>query len=186
MNHRRNASSYGLWIFRKGLTIRGLCASLLLGVFNAGMALETDRSQPIRIQADNVKLNEKTGISEYRGNVEMIQGSIKLNGDRVVIHHVKGKLAKIVITGSPARFQQRPEKGQELVKARAQHMEYLTKNERLILNGQAEVTQGPNLFSGEHIDFDTRQSTVTARGGGREGDRVRAVIHPNTTPERPE
>ena len=45
-----------------------------------------DRDKPIHITADTAELNDKTGISIYRGDVEMVQGTTILTGDVITIH----------------------------------------------------------------------------------------------------
>lgn len=146
-------------------------------------ALSSDRTQPINIKADRVHIEEKTGISDYDGNVEMTQGSIVVTGDHVRVYQVAGRVQKVVASGAPAHFRQRPDHGAEVI-ADAEHMEYLTENERLILTGNAHVVQGGNSFAGHLIEYDTRQSVVNASKGEQGEGRVRATIVPGGSPQQ--
>lgn len=147
-------------------------------VSGLGVALQSDREQPIKIDADQVEINEKTEISHYRGNVRLEQGSLKIHAQEMTVMLKNGELQKIIITGNPARFEQIPDNKQELVKSRAQHMEYFAKQQSLLLKNNAEVIQGANHFRGDQIEYDTLSSTVRARKGEGSDTRVHAIIQP--------
>lgn len=164
---------------------RCLLAVLLLGLALPAAALESDAHQPIHIKADRVRLNEKTGISEYLGAVRLSQGSIVITADSIVVHQPQGRLQKILVTGRPARFRQDSGVAGQLIDAQAARMEYLAGEERLFLSGKALVIQGPNQFAGEYIEFDTRNSTVTAQGAENPRGQVDVTIQPAPPAEAP-
>ncbi len=147
-------------------------------------ALSSDRDQPITIKADNVQLNEKTGISVYNGNVVFTQGSLVLKGNRIVIHQPKGKLKKIIVTGKPASFEQQQDNVKQRVQAKAGKMEFITRDELVYLTQNASVSQGKNLLKGERIEYNTRNSTVSARKGANNKNRVHAVIEPDKSEQK--
>lgn len=153
--------------------------SLWLGAIPGAHALNSDRKQPINIKADRVHLDEHKGVSTYSGHVEMTQGSIVLSAGQITVYQTAGRLKRIEAEGKPARFSQLPDNSPHRITADADHMEYLADSSQLILTGQARVTQGGNLFSGHHIEYDTLHSTVSARKDAQ-GDqgRVHAVIQP--------
>ncbi|VAW96873.1 hypothetical protein MNBD_GAMMA23-1354 [hydrothermal vent metagenome] len=150
---------------------------------SVSFALSSDQDQPIKIKADNVKLNEKTGISVYNGNVIFTQGSLILKGNKIVIHQPDGRVSKIIVTGKPARFQQQQDNVNQLVQAKAGKMEFITDDERVYLSQNASVSQGANLLKGEQIEYNTRNSTVTAQKGTGNKNRVHAVIEPDKSGE---
>ena len=156
---------------------------LVLGlslIFPAGsFALSEDRNKPIRIKADSVSINEKTGISVYIGNVIFTQGSLILKGSKIVIHQPDGTVSKILVDGTPARFQQQQDDSPDIVYARAGKMKYVTKDERVYLTQNASVWQGDNLLKGNEIEYNTRNSTVTAQKSTNNTNRVHVVIEPN-------
>ena len=150
-----------------------------------GWALQSDREQPIEIQADRVELNEKTEISRYQGQVRLQQGTLKISADTVTVYMKKGKLNKIIIDGKPARFEQQPEDHKEVVTSHANHMEYSADKERLILQNDALVVQGANNFSGDYIEYDTLNSTVKANKNEGSDSRVHAIIVPSGDKSKP-
>ncbi len=157
-----------------------LALALWLGIAPGASALSSDRDQPINIRADRVRIDEHKGISEYSGHVELTQGSIVLTADQLTVYQSQGKLQRIEARGTPARFKQLPDNSRKAIEAYAEQMEYLAGSERLLLTGQARVTQGGNVFSGHTIAYDTRRSTVSARKDDSEsgGGRVHAIIQP--------
>jgi len=157
------------------LTLPGL---LLISISSQALALKSDRNQPIKIEADHVEINEKTQISQYRGNVSMQQGSLKISADEVTVYLKNGVLHQVTITGNPAQFEQVPDDRKTLVKSRARKMEYFAKQQRLLLKQDAEVIQGANQFRGDQIEYDTLTSTVKAQKDATSDSRVHAIIQP--------
>jgi lipopolysaccharide export system protein LptA len=150
----------------------------------AAAALQEDRNQPIYLEADSVEINEKSGISTYRGGVKVTQGSSVLNADIV---HVKQTAEgdRVVAEGQPATFRQRHENRPEPVEGKAQRIEHRSAENLLILTGDAEFHQGGDRFSSNRIEYDTRSDTVKAgqaAAAGVPADRVRIVIQPRRTP----
>ena len=165
----------------KSLILITLLISLPLSCF----ALSEDRNKPIKIKADSVSINEKTGISTYIGNVSFVQGSLILNGNKIVIYQSEGEVVKILINGKPATFQQRQDETNELIRAKAGKMKYVMKDERVYLSQNASVTQGDNLLKGNEIEYNTRNSTVTAQKSKQNTNRVHVVIEPKNEKSQP-
>ncbi|HUT40779.1 MAG TPA: lipopolysaccharide transport periplasmic protein LptA [Gammaproteobacteria bacterium] len=145
--------------------------------------LTSDRSQPIQIEADRATLDEKTGLSVYEGNVFMQQGTLTLRGSRMSVQLRDSQVDTIIIDGKPARFSQRPDGADTDQQAEADHIEYHTGDQRLILQGHAMIRQsGKEEFSSNRIIFNLRNNTVNA-GGGSKGSRVRITLQPDAVPD---
>ena len=154
-----------------------LLASLMLLSQNI-WGLESDRDQPIHIKADQITVNEKQGMSFYQGNVQFTQGSLRVNGDEVTVFLQNDILRRVIVIGNPATLVQQPDHRQEPVNSKARRMEYDAKKEIVYLIENAEVQQGPNRFAGNHIEYDTRNSTVSAHKGETDDSRVHVIITP--------
>ena len=59
-------------------------------------ALESDRSQPIRIQADAAMVDEKKGASIYQGDVIITQGTLEVTADEVEIYTADNEVIQII------------------------------------------------------------------------------------------
>lgn len=145
-------------------------------------ALSTDKDQPISIEADSADIDDNKGISVYKGNVVVTQGSLSLWADTVTVHSPNRNLQKLVAQGTPARFQQRPNGEQEDMRAQARKMEYSTETEKLLLLDGAHLWQSKNEFSGNRIEYDTVNDTVTASKAPSGKERVQVIIQPKAKP----
>lgn len=160
-----------------GLLILG-CLSVGPG---PGLALTGDTTQPININANTAEYDDKIGVSIYRGNVRLMQGSMVLTGDTITITAPDEKLQKIVAEGSKDRlstFKMLRDDGEQ-VYAEAEFMEYdLSKNQILLLR-RAWVEQGGNKIASDRILYDTVKETVDA-GDVAQGSRVKMTITPGS------
>ena len=78
---------------------------LVLSVSHA-WALSSDREQPINIESDTAELNEKTGVSTYRGRVVLTQGTLIIHSDTLVIYTNEEDIERVVAQGNPATYRQ--------------------------------------------------------------------------------
>ena len=141
------------------------------------MALDADRRQPIRIEADRVEIDEQKGTSTYTGSVQVRQGTLRLEAERVVVHRGREALERIVARGAPATFRQQPEGADYLIRGQARQLRYNAAAATVELTGEAHIWQGRDEFSGARVVYELERERVRAEGGADDG-RVRAVIHP--------
>jgi len=164
-----------------------LCAGLAL-------ARQSDREQPMEIESDYQKtvLEEsggKGGVTELRGNVRMIQGSLKIVAERAVLYQhpgdardaqgndIGGTVARVLLTGKRAHLEERQDNGGALVRADAETIDYDADTGIARLEGNVDVVQqGRGEFSGPQMIYNTRTSEIESNAGN--GGRVRMVIQP--------
>lgn len=120
----------------------------------------------IDIKAQYLLLDEQKGISKYKGNVQFTKDTLIIKADTITLHYDGEKLTKALIIGTPADVQHQPI-NEAKVHSQASTMEYFVAEERLLLKGKAFVDQGDRHFSGEYIEYDTRQRTIMAAGGNK-------------------
>lgn len=126
-------------------------------------ALSTDSQQPIQIEADFAELDDEAHTTVYVGNVVVVQGSIRMTGDRLRANFTEDKdLKDAFLEGRPATFKQTPDHDED-VHGQAMQIEYHSQANLLNLIEKAKVTQGGRLFEGHRINYDTKQSIITAR-----------------------
>ena len=83
--------------------------TLLLGLIQSNAwGLASDADQPIVIDSNTATYDDKNSTSIYTGNVVSIQGSIKVDSDKLVVYFVDGEADKLVFTGNKAKFRQKP------------------------------------------------------------------------------
>lgn len=151
---------------------------LLLTTFPVtGWTLSSDREQPMLIEADRAELDDAKGISIYRGNVRVTQGTLLLTGEVMTVYNKGDEVQKVIMEGTPATYRQRPDNKDQDVRARALHMEYFTNPEKIVLTKQAEVEQEGNVLRSERIVYDVPLDRVNA-GTTEPDERVRITIQP--------
>ena len=166
----------------------------LLSATPAG-ALTTDREKPIEIEADSAEADDAKGITIYRGDVIITQGTLRITGSQVTIHYGDGNdFEKMITLGKPARFRQLPD-GQEddeqnYQRASASRMEYYKEQDLIVLLGNAIYGQGGDQVAADRIEYDSKNSRMKARsltakkdpkssdGQKTKKGRVRIIIQP--------
>ena len=153
------------------------------------LALPGDKNETIRGSADNLTVDQKNGIATYTGGVKIQQGSLVISADSIVIHtNPDSSVEKMIATGSPARFQQQPEKEQGVVSAAAKQITYTPHTEHLVLIEDASVEQNGAVMSGPHIDYDLVKEVMKAagsNGASGDGQRIEIVIPPKAGKTEP-
>lgn len=161
-----------------------LALCLCAGLSGEVAALSSDREQPMYVEADRADIDDKRGVSVYRGNVKITQGTLQLTAAELTVHSKDSEIIKAVAVGQPATYRQRPDGKQQDVEAQAQRMEYFGAEQKIILIDQAEVRQGGDTFRSERIHYDIAKDVVNAGAtAGAPGDRVRITIQPK--PKQP-
>lgn len=183
-------------LIARRVRLRQSLLSLALLMLAAGLAsgrcfaLSTDSEQPIEIEADFAELDDVEGTTVYIGNVIVVQGSIRMTGDRLRVNFTAERdLKDAYLEGRLATFKQTPNDLQEDVEGEAILIEYHALENMLYLIEKAKVTQGERLTQGHRINYDTERSIVTVRSSRagkpdldaqpKEGSgRVRIIIPP--------
>ncbi len=155
------------------------CLALLLATISMGVAaLESDAQQPITIDSNTAIYNDASGTSTYTGNVISVQGSIRVNSEKLVVYLKDGEAEKLVFTGTPARFKQTPNKGGDDIVGEALTGEYYPKQNLLVLMDQAVVKQGNATYASKYIQYDIKNSMVKAGEKASDSKRVHVILKP--------
>ncbi|MGB1799253.1 MAG: lipopolysaccharide transport periplasmic protein LptA [Gammaproteobacteria bacterium] len=135
---------------------------------NNAYALSTDKEQDIEIEADTADIDDLNGITIYRGDVVVVQGSIRMTGHTMTVHFDdNGDMELVIMQGTPATYRQLPDNSKNYDEAEALQMEYYALKDYVILKEKALVTKPDgSTLSGKRIDYDTVLSKVIAKGSG--------------------
>ena len=153
---------------------------LLLLAFAAGpigaAALSTDREQPVRIDADSASLDDRNRVATYRGDVVIVQGSLRISGELVTMYFDQSyDLATLVAEGEPARFDQHPDDGPAQT-GEAARIEYRVEDGAMLFVGGAEIVQGEFRMKAERIDYDSVTGDIKGTGATAEEAGRRVTI----------
>ena len=140
-------------------------------------AMAGDREQPISVEADSLEVRETENLSIYEGNVNLIQGSLDVRSDRMVVYFNDAReLVSIEMTGGPARFRQLDDQQREML-GRALRIDYTESGSLLILTGDAYYQHDGDTIESELIRVNTDTSFVQAHGNDTD-QRVKMLIQP--------
>lgn len=165
----------------------GALLALLFVLPGVALALPDDQEQAVDLEADAADIDEKRGVSVYRGNVLYTQGSIKMSAGTMTIHAPGGDLSKVVLEGGPARYSWQPKRGASRVKAKGKTIEYNVTKDQVVVMGDGEVVQGGDTFRSDRIVYDMNGDRVRAggavKGKGKTGEgksrsRVKMTFQP--------
>ncbi len=162
------------------LTVSVLALSLIL--FSPALsALTIDTQKPIKIDASSVTFNKAKGYAVYEGGVSIVQGTLKIQASKIEIFAPNNVINRIVATGSPVSFEQKMDDG-KWAKGKANTVRYLVKEKKLILAGNATLSQDKDTFSSQHIQYSTKTGELKAgsskKASKKSNDRVRAIFYP--------
>ena len=150
----------------------------LIAAGGSAHALSTDRQQPLDIRANyqesvlGQKAGGDTNVATLKGNVEMVQGSLKASGDLAVVYDTDkngqagdGSIKRLTLTGKPANMEQQLDNGGGMMTATANTIEYNTGSSVAEFTGNVVVIQqGKSEFRGDHMTYNT------ATGAMKSGD----------------
>lgn len=137
-----------------------------------GYCLLHNTSLPVNIVADSTSFNYRTGVSTYEGNVQVTQGSTRLEADRVKTwNNAQHRIREAVAFGfhQPAHYITFPKSTEPPLRAIAKVIRFYPFRSLVFLEGNARVEQGSNIFTGPVAIYDIKNQTVTAprsRSGG--------------------
>ena len=151
---------------------------LLLWLFPGQLlALATDGDQPIEVEADSLEVRESEHISIYQGNVQLVQGSLRISSERLVIRfNADNELQVIEMTGTPARFRQLDDDQMEML-GEATQIDYTESQNLLVLRGSARFSHAGDIIESEMIRVNTESNSIQA-GSSESDERVKMLIQP--------
>lgn len=149
---------------------------LLLLLFASVVGAENGGT--IRIEADQLELDQKKGFSLYQGHVRLQRGDTLLHADRLELHSKAGKVTLAIADGTPVQMEMRDEQSGKTDRAEARHVEYRLDDGMIELRGTAQLWHGGDRFSGERLLYDDNKQQVRAFGNEKTQERVRVILQP--------
>lgn len=151
-----------------------------------------DRDKPINIQADTVTLDMAKGTRQFIGNVLIVQGTLRVQAERIDVTTNNVGDMKAVGMGKPVQFRQKQDNVDEYVEGYGDRMEYDSAKNQLQLLGNARVKRGLDEVKGASIFYDSVTQQYSVKGGASanttpEGGagRVTVTITPKPRPAAP-
>ena len=148
-------------------------------------AEQADREKPIRYSANNLDGNEAEHSVLLAGKVEILQGTIVIKADRVVLRQQPDGTYNVSATGKPVTFRQKMDNSDEFVDAQALRIDYLGSKDLVELYEQGFIKRGKDELRGSFLTYNSATGAFAGRGAlapagaAPAGDgRVSGVIQP--------
>ena len=140
-------------------------------------ALSSDSEQPVYIDSDSQQLDMKSNQVTFIGDVNLKQGSININADKVIVtrNAVSGEIEEIQGFGKPATFSQLTDDGKTLY-GEADDLHYQLVADKLIMTKNAMLSQDGSIIRGSKITYLIGSQKLVADSG--ENKRVSTVLQP--------
>lgn len=138
------------------------------------------RDLPVDIQADSVVYDPDRGATHLRNNVRISRGDLVVHADDGFAFQIDGRLERVELNGSPARWRMRHEDGSE-AEGEADQIVYTAGNNRVTMIGNARARNPRGSFSGQRLVYDIDTQAAEGDGG------VHMILEPEvrTDPEGP-
>ena len=144
---------------------------LISGFIIAGMlfsslaiALDSDKTAPVTINADTTDIDFRTGKRVLTGNVDVSQGTLNIKADKIVLLYKGDEIDTATAYGKPVRFKQLPEGQKEMVHGEGKTLQLKQAKNLITLENNAKITQGTNTITGKIIYYNTQTSKMTVKG----------------------
>mgnify|MGYP000215173055 FL=1 len=140
-------------------------------------ALSSDSEQPVYIDSDSQQLDMKSNQVTFLGDVNLKQGSININADKVIVtrNAVNGEIEEIQGYGKPATFSQLTDDGKTLY-GEADDLHYQLIADKLIMTKNAMLSQDGSIIRGSKITYQIASQKLVADSDSSE--RVSTVLQP--------
>lgn len=162
--------------------ILGTC--LLLIPFFA-FAEKADRDKPINLESDTVTVDDAKRVSTYEGNVVLVQGTLNIRSDKMVVTEDAEGFQHGTAYGNPAYFRQKREGYDEYIEGWGKRIEYDNRTDKVELFTEARMKKNQDEVQGNFISYDGKTELFNVIGGGKEAasannprGRVRTVMQP--------
>lgn len=169
-----------------------VCGSFLLLALTwplPAAAEKADASQPMTLDADRVSIDDAHKIGTYDGSVVLIQGTMRISAEHLVVKQNDSGVEWAHATGTPVHFRQRMDakNGPPVwAEGSALRADYDAPHQHLELFGQAWIKHGGDEVRGAHIVYNTVSGDFQVQGtaghNGTASGQVHAVIQPRVKP----
>ncbi len=114
----------------------------------------------------------------FRGNVKITMNDGQLTSDDAEINFARKSLAKAVVNGKPAAFEQRVAKTGKVAQGRADTIDYNAGQGVVRLSKNAWLSDGQTEIRGESLKYNVLAQSIVAEASEQGSQRVHIIITP--------
>lgn len=157
-------------------------------------AEKADRDKPVNLEADKIVIDDAKKVNIFEGNVQLIQGTLMIRCEKLVVTQDAEGFQTSVATGGPgglAHFRQKRESRDAYIDGEAERIVYDGKADKTEFFLRARIKSDQDEVRGQYIAYDGKNEnyvvtsgpagTIAAPTPGKD-NRVHAVIQPKGKP----
>ncbi|WP_297341776.1 LptA/OstA family protein [Pseudophaeobacter sp.] len=135
-------------------------------------AVKADPSLPVEVTSDNLAVNQADGSAEFTGSVLIVQGVMRLAGDRVLVIYKTDADGKRAIERLEATGNVILVSGPDA--AEAQRAEYTIDSGTIVMSGNVLLNQSAGTLASQRMVVNLTTGTASMSG------RVKTILNPSS------
>jgi lipopolysaccharide export system protein LptA len=145
-------------------------------IAQGALSVAADLAQATGLDFDNSRWT-------FHGNVKITMEQGQLSSDEADVTFAKKLLAKAVVNGNPASFEQRIAKTGKLAQGRADTIDYDVAKGVVHFSKNAWLSDGQNEIRGESLKYNVLSQNIVAESSEQGSQRVHIIITPQAVPK---
>jgi lipopolysaccharide export system protein LptA len=145
-------------------------------------AADTKKNKPIKVYAQTIEIDDRTGTALYLGDVSLTDGVLSIKADKIEAKFVEGEIETFDAYGKPITVDNRPEEAEQEMHATADRLKYYVKSRKLDLFGNVTLLQGESKLRCPEMHYDLDARRFRAKGNDAQG-RCFISIQPKDRPD---
>ncbi|HWG69240.1 MAG TPA: lipopolysaccharide transport periplasmic protein LptA [Steroidobacteraceae bacterium] len=145
-------------------------------IAQGSMSVAADLAQATGLDFDNSRWM-------FHGNVKITMDQGQLSSDEADVTFAKKLLAKAVVNGNPASFEQRIAKTGKLAQGHADSIDYDVAKGVVHFSKNAWLSDGQNEIRGESLKYNVLSQNIVAESSEQGSQRVHIIITPQAVPK---
>ncbi|GAC1302826.1 MAG: hypothetical protein NVSMB10_04220 [Steroidobacteraceae bacterium] len=144
-------------------------------IAQGAMSISADQGQGTK---QTTRLDFDKSLWVFRGNVKISMEEGQLSADDAEINFANQQLAKAVVSGKPASFEERVAKTGKVARGHADAIDYDAGKGVVKLLNNAWLSDGQTEIRGESLEYNVIAQSIVAGGQDQETQRVHILITP--------
>ena len=128
-------------------------------------ATDTKKSEPIKVYAQTIEIDDRTGTALYLGDVSLTDGVLSIKADKIEAKFVEGEIEVFHAYGKPVTIDNRPEEAEQEMHATADRLKYYVKSRKLDLFVNVTFLQGESELRCPEMHYDLDARRFLGKGG---------------------
>lgn len=147
----------------------------VLVVFCLATAPVAGSQTTIYLRAQHIEVDQKSGLSTYRGKVHLQRGDLSFSADKATVRQNNSGIESLTAFGNPVVIRTRNRKTSLLTTITGQQLEYLAKTNRVVITGNVITRQGNDVISSSKVIYYVDDDHIVAKNDNK-STRVKAVF----------